>query len=206
MAGPSQVTSTAPPSEDHPSPEALKTAGDIPIFDAQGNQAPFKSLYESPGEGDVLTMIIFIRHFYCSACQAYVTALSQTIPANDKKKIIIIGCGSHTLIPNYATETHCPYPIFAEPTQKLHATLGLARTLAPGKKPEYLKDAGMLGLIKKSVVQGLTWGGAFKGGDIQQVGGEFLFVGGECVWCHRMKTTADHVEVSELKKVMGIEE
>lgn len=74
-----QVPSTAPLSEDRPSPDSLSTAGDIPIFDAEGNSIPFRSLYEVkmseegiPGvAGDVLTMIVFIRHFYCSFCQAY---------------------------------------------------------------------------------------------------------------------------------------
>ena len=73
-----QVPSTAPPSEDRPSLDALATAGDILIFDAEGNSVPFRSLYEVKRDeegapevaGNVLTMIVFIRHFYCSVCQA----------------------------------------------------------------------------------------------------------------------------------------
>ena len=79
----------------------------------------------------------------------------------------------------------------------------MTKTLAGGDKPKFLEGKGFLGLVGKSIGQALTWGGAFKGGDIQQVGGEFLFVGGECVWCHRMKTVRDHIEVEELMKVMG---
>lgn len=73
-----QVPSTAALSDDRPSPDALATAGDISVFDAVGNPVPFRSLYEVKKteegvlevSGDVLTMIIFIRHFYCSVCQA----------------------------------------------------------------------------------------------------------------------------------------
>lgn len=51
------------------------------------------------------------------------------------------------------------------------------------------------------------------GGDWMQVGGEFLFVreketGDEewrCEWAHRMRTTRDHAEVGELKKLLGIQ-
>lgn len=49
-----------------------------------------------------------------------------------------------------------------------------------------------------------------KGGDSWQVGGEFLFVkkgeNWEVEWCHRMKTTRDHTEMGELKKVLGVKE
>ena len=79
MAGLPQVPSSAPPSEDRPSPEAIAAAGEIIILDAEGNKIPFNSLYgvkkndDGTPEvaGDVLTTVIFIRHFYCSVCQAY---------------------------------------------------------------------------------------------------------------------------------------
>jgi len=215
MAGLPQVPSTAPPSEDRPSPDALAAAGDVPIFDAEGRQVPFRSLYEvkkneegvSEMPGDVLTMIIFIRHFYCSTCQSYVIAISSTIPVNTpNRRVVLIGCGSPTLISKYVSDTGCPFPIYAEPTQKLYSTLGMVKTLNYGEKPKYLSAQGPLGLIKKSVVQVCTWGAPLQGGDIQQVGGEFLFVNGEVGWCHRMKTVRDHVELDELKLVMGLVE
>ena len=80
----------------------------------------------------------------------------------------------------------------------------MARTLAPGEKPRYIKESAFAG-IKRSIMQGFSWGGMLKGGDIQQVGGEFLFVGGDCVWVHRMKNVRDHLELEELRRVMGIE-
>lgn len=80
MAGLPQVPSSAPPSEDRPSPGAIAAAGEITILDAKGNKIPFNSLYEVKKNedgtpevaGDILTTVIFIRHFYCSVCQAYV--------------------------------------------------------------------------------------------------------------------------------------
>lgn len=80
----------------------------------------------------------------------------------------------------------------------------MLKTLTLGEKPKYLADQGPFELLKKSVVQVCKWGSPLQGGDIQQVGGEFLFVNGEVGWCHRMKTTRDHIEVESLKQVMGL--
>ena len=72
MAGLPQVPTTAPPSEDRPAPDALQTAGEIPIYDADGKEFLFRELYElkENAPSDELLMVIFIRHFYCSSCQA----------------------------------------------------------------------------------------------------------------------------------------
>lgn len=81
----------------------------------------------------------------------------------------------------------------------------------------------------------LKGGMVFQGGDYQQVGGEFLFesvnmstpisspdVGDEnkqiganaasgyaeekkITWCHRMRNTRDHVEIPELREVLGLD-
>jgi len=78
------------------------------------------------------------------------------------------------------------------------------------KKPEYVKQSMFTGVMT-SVFDALKTGRkATKGGDWWQVGGEFLFVkegdGWKIEWCHRMKTTRDHTEMPELKKVLGISE
>ncbi|KAF8429227.1 AhpC/TSA antioxidant enzyme-domain-containing protein [Tirmania nivea] len=212
MAGLPQVPSSAPPSEDRPSPEAIAAAGETTILDAEGNKVPFNSLYEVKKNeegapevvGDVLTAVIFIRHFYCGACQAYVRSLAQTTLTN--RKLIIIGCGNPVLIPKYSSDTSCPFPIYAEPTGKLYSILGMTKTLQQGKMPKYMEGQGVISSTLKGIWHALSWGSPLSGGNISQVGGEFLFVNGEVGWCHRMKTTMDHVEVEDLKKVMGLSE
>jgi len=82
----------------------------------------------------------------------------------------------------------------------------MTRTLQQGKVPKYLEGHGMISGALKGIWHALSWGMPFSGGNISQVGGEFLFVNGEVRWCHRMKTTMDHVEVEDLKKVMGLRE
>jgi hypothetical protein len=45
-----------------------------------------------------------------------------------------------------------------------------------------------------------------KGGNIFQIGGEFLFEEGEVVWCHRMKNYRNHAEVNVIRKVLELDD
>ena len=120
--------------------------------------------------------------------------------------ICIIGCGQPDLIPMYARETECPYPIYADPSKKLYAQLGMIRTLNLGPKaPQYMQYS-LPSAVIRSIYQGLKTGrGAFKGGDYWQVGGEFIFDDGEVTWCHRMKNTRDHAEIPEMRRQLGLD-
>lgn len=103
----------------------------------------------------------------------------------------------------------------------------MVRTLSLGHKdPEYIRHSLVAGMMK-SVVQGvkrLGEGDAFRGGDMRQIGGEFVFetTGGECdsshrernnnntadvkvTWCHRMKNTRDHAEIQVIRRMLGID-
>ncbi|KAF2102452.1 hypothetical protein NA57DRAFT_7658, partial [Rhizodiscina lignyota] len=199
-----------------PTADVLKKCAELPVYDADGKQHSFKSLVEGDGSGSK-HMVIFIRHFFCGICQEYVRTLassfsSSTLPPSTA--LTIIGCGSPDLISNYTAATSSAYKIYCDPKAKLYSTLGMQRRLQMGpKKPDYIQNSMWIASLK-SVVQGLTWRGgrgALKGGDFSQNGGEFWFVRGEegpldgwnVEWCHRMRNTRDHVEVAELKKVMG---
>jgi hypothetical protein len=104
----------------------------------------------------------------------------------------------------YADATACPYPIYAEPSRKLYDGLGMIKTLEMGPKPEYLKS-GVLTNALVSIKQALGTGSSMlKGGNMSQVGGDFLFEDGQAKWCHRMKNTRDHASMSELRKVIGL--
>ncbi len=73
------------------------------------------------------------------------------------------------------------------------------------KNPEYMHDGVMVNAVK-SIFQELRAGrNMLKGGDMYQVGGEFLFENGKVTWCHRMRNTRDHAEVTELRVVMGLD-
>lgn len=120
--------------------------------------------------------------------------------------IHIVGCGQPELIPMYARETKCPYPIYADPSKKLYSELGMIRTLSLGPKaPQYMQYS-LPSAVIRAIYQGLKAGlSAFKGGDYFQVGGEFIFDDGGVTWCHRMKNTRDHAEVPELRRQLGLD-
>lgn len=157
--------------------------------------------------------------------------------------IAVIGCGAPELINSYISETHCPFPVYADPTKVLYNELGMVRTLAMGNRPAYMQHKSVAQTVVSGIVQGLKQvksGLVLKMGDQRQVGGEFLFEPAslsvdspiptpsdeektidldektgprdddkseekKVTWCHRMRTTRDHVEIPELMEVLGLD-
>jgi len=132
----------------------------------------------------------------------------------------------------YAEVTNCVFPIYTDPSRKLFDSLGMIKTLQLGARPTYTRKS-MTSTVVTGVLQGLKQvksGLATKSGDQRQVGGEFLFEPVDVVnsptptvpsgdetkddeygleektikWCHRMKSTRDHTEIPELKKLLGL--
>ncbi|KAL8952761.1 MAG: hypothetical protein Q9222_001346 [Ikaeria aurantiellina] len=195
-----------------PSRKDLDKVAELPVLDSNGKPHPFKSLCKSSSSGNPRTLIIFIRHFFCGNCQEYLRSLSSSVTPDVLKsispptKIVIIGCGQPDMIPMYIRETECPYPIYADPSKKLYAQLGMTRTLSLGSKsPEYMQYS-LPSAVVRAIYQGLKAGrGALKGGDYWQVGGEFMFEDGQVTWCHRMTNTRDHAEIPALRNQLGLD-
>ncbi|KAJ4396571.1 hypothetical protein N0V93_000791 [Gnomoniopsis smithogilvyi] len=165
-----------------PSPEVIRRIGDYIVLDRHGKTHTFKSLYTGRNVARRV-LIIFVRHFFCGNCQEYLRSLSASINAESllglpiSTFIAVIGCGDPALIDMYASETDCPYPIYADPTRKLYQELGMVKTLALGQRPAYMNKS-LLKSSLDSIVQGVKQiksGLAIKGGDQRQIGGEFLF-------------------------------
>jgi hypothetical protein len=233
---------------------------------------PFGRLYHQATAQHTRQLIIFIRHFYCGACQAYLKAISDNITMQEyfsiptPTSIVVIGCGHPELIPFYKLKTGCPFPIYAEPTRALFKRLGMVLSVNIGmKRPEYMKDispvawaADQLTTIRKGVkarqaelnkskmeaserrkrqaaldndvaqldameeqqttdaMTAASLNGedkisirkrdVVKGGNVFQIGGEFLFEEGEVVWCHRMKNYRNHAEVSVIRRMLELDD
>jgi len=255
-----------------PDRATLAAAYNIPIYAADGSPMPFGQLYHQATAQHTRQLIIFIRHFYCGACQAYLKAISDNITMQEyfsiptPTSIVVIGCGHPELIPFYKLKTGCPFPIYAEPTRALFKRLGMVLSVNIGmKRPEYMKDispvawaAGQLTTIRRGVkarqaelnkskmeaserrkrqaqldnevaqleaieeaqsadsMTASSFGGedklairkrdVVKGGNIFQIGGEFLFEEGEVVWCHRMKNYRNHAEVSVIRRMLELDD
>ncbi|KAJ5748332.1 uncharacterized protein N7511_010028 [Penicillium nucicola] len=214
-SAPDQVN---PATDELPSIEVQRKVENHTVFDRTGKAVPFQSIYNGP---DVArrVLVIFVRHFFCGSCQEFLRALSKAVTPESlshlsvSTSIVIIGCGDPGLIDSYATETGCPFPMFSDPTRKLFDDLELVTSLALGPRPEYIRK-NMVQIVVESMMQGMKHvfsGLATKGGDPRQIGGEFLFeVKGdgatkEVTWCHRMTTTRDHTEISELLRIIDLD-
>lgn len=265
-----------PITDECPDRATLAAAYNIPIYAADGTAMPFGQIYHPATATHTRQLVIFIRHFYCGACQAYLKALSDNITMQEyfsiptPTSIIVIGCGHPELIPFYKLKTGCPFPIYAEPSRALFKRLGMVLSVNIGmKRPEYMKDispvawaAGQITTIQKGVkmrqaelnkskleaserrrrqaeidkdvarleqleaqeeersitTSSIGSGGrgedklvirkrdVVKGGNIFQIGGEFLFEEGEVVWCHRMKNYRNHAEVDVIRKVLELDD
>ncbi|KAJ5724183.1 hypothetical protein N7488_002218 [Penicillium malachiteum] len=200
-----EAKNKAVPSNELPSIKSLQKCKEFTVLDKKGEAHTFQSLYD--GESTRI-LIIFIRHFFCGAITP---SDLETLP--NPPSIIIIGCGDPGLIDFYATETKCPYPIYADPERKLYKELGMFSNYGMGARPEYFRRS-MLRVIGDSMIQTLKHFGTglmMKGGESSQNGGEFIFeavAGSEeksLTWCHRMTNTRDHLGMEELKQVLDPE-
>ncbi|KAI3391957.1 hypothetical protein diail_6395 [Diaporthe ilicicola] len=165
-----------------PSAETIRRIENYIVLDRHGKTHTFRSLYTGRSVARRV-LLIFVRHFFCGNCQEYLRSLSASITAESLLQlpiptfIAVVGCGDPHLIDMYASETGCPFPIYADPTRKLYQELGMVKTLALGSRPAYMNKS-ILKSSLDSIVQGVKQikkGLVLKAGDQRQIGGEFLF-------------------------------
>ncbi|UJR10831.1 hypothetical protein I4U23_015018 [Adineta vaga] len=185
----------------------------LSVLDSDGISHSFSSLYTTDGQ-DQQILFIFIRHFFCGSCKEYISGISSEIDgitpqelSKSNKHLIIIGCGQPNLIEQYRKDTKCPFAMYADPTQRLYDAFGMIRTLSLAeKKPDYIKSSFLVNVAKSAVCQISSGTSMFQGGDIRQIGGEYLInERGEILWSHNMTNTQDHVEIKELRKILGFD-
>ena len=214
-----ELASTA--SDECPDRATLAAVYDLPLFQADGTQQPFGSLFDPTYALHPRQLVIFIRHFYCGACQAYLQAISRSITKEDYFRIpvptslFVVGCGQPDLIPVYKRITGCPFPIFADPSRLLFKKLGMNISLNIGaSRPDYMREtsapawaAGQVTTIRERLkAEEIRKRDIIRGGNPMQIGGEFLFDEGEVVWCHRMRNYRNHAEVKVLRQLLELDE
>ena len=106
-------------------------------------------------------------------CQEYLRLLSESITPDSLLSlpvptfIAIVGCGSPTLIKQYAEQTNCPFPLYTDPTRNLYKELNMTSTLTMGPRPDYDRK-GTFATVVSSMwnnVKMIPTGKAFSGGD-----------------------------------------
>ncbi|KAI9374454.1 AhpC/TSA antioxidant enzyme-domain-containing protein [Aspergillus egyptiacus] len=198
------------------SAETLQKAARHTVFDREGRELPFETLYSGPNAAH-RTLIVFVRHFFCGSCQEYLRTMKETITPDYlsclpvSTSVAVVGCGESGLIDHYARETGCPYPIYCDPSRKLYDDLGMINTWEIGSSPAYVRKS-LTRIILDSLwqmVKLLPSGLVLSGGPGAQVGGEFLFErsghGGQTrvTWCHRMERAWGHTEVPVVTEILS---
>jgi len=188
--------------------DILAEVSKLEVFDVDGKKVCFGSLYQSQK-----TIVVFIRHFFCGACQQYTVALasiSQEALEQADTNIIIIGCGEWQPIRHYLETTGFHGQIYADPTRKLYHTLGMITNLdiTPQGVPRksYLQYSVFVNALRS------TWMGPVKNplligkqGHLSQLGGDFILgPGNQCSYASRMQHTEDHAEVADLLQAAGV--
>ncbi|KII85110.1 hypothetical protein PLICRDRAFT_145799 [Plicaturopsis crispa FD-325 SS-3] len=192
-----------------PSTEALERAAELLVVAESGVRVPFGDLWRGQK-----TVVIFIRHFWCPLCQDYMTSISKNVdPAVLKEKgmsLVIISNGSHGMIKKYRQIFRTPFAVFTDPSMQVYSALGMTlRTVNPGPNSErggYVHhgfSSGIAMVVLNALKVGMpVWE---KGGDVSQLGGEFVLGPGlTCSYAHRMTTTRSHAPIVQVLAAAGV--
>ncbi|WWD01530.1 hypothetical protein V866_008475 [Kwoniella sp. B9012] len=192
--------------------EEIQQACNVELVDKDGTKQTFGDLIKGKR-----VVLIFIRHFWCTNCQAYTYQFGKSIPPSslpEGTEAFIIGCGTSSPIPSYLTRTSSPYPIYSCPSLDLHKLFNFGRTLRGsnnGEKKTYMSELGggfnrtWLSL-KHNLLKTPGHGLESVRGPNNQNGGEVIIEkDGTCSYIHRMQNTEDHTDLEDLAKIIGAE-
>ncbi|KAF9793154.1 AhpC/TSA antioxidant enzyme-domain-containing protein [Thelephora terrestris] len=192
---------------DIPTSENIATVSKLEVRDEKGKAVTFGSLFENQK-----TMVIFIRHFFCGSCQAYISQLASITPeafANIGVRLVVIGCGEPDVIPFYKETTGFKGDIYADSSRETFRALdfkvNLEITPKGEEKKSYLPNSRFVNVMAstwRAVTHPKNIG---RQGNISQLGGDFVFgPGPQCSFAHRMQHTEDHIEIAELIQLLGL--
>lgn len=185
----------------------------IPVWDKDGHKVAFGKLFE-----DQVTIVIFIRHFWCPMCQDYMKSIVKELEpgrlAQSRVKLIVIGCGDPAMIKSYNDKiVKSPFEMYTDPKLILFTALGMTLKSTDGgpeeRKGKYIKHGtfmGTLNVIGRALMSMTPGVLVKKGGDIKQLGGEFILGPGlRCRFAHRMSTTRNHTAIREVVINAGVQ-
>ncbi|KAI0267857.1 AhpC/TSA antioxidant enzyme-domain-containing protein [Gloeopeniophorella convolvens] len=195
-------------------------AARMPLVRENGVRVLFGELWRAQR-----TAVFFIRHFWCPLCQDYLASLMRDVDhaalARAGVRVVVIGCGSYSLIRPYRQIFHLPYELLVDASsgQALYRALGMGRLArgnnggggagagtGAGKPGAYVRHGAVSGLamvVGHALRVGMPpWE---RGGDATQLGGEFVFGPGlSCTYAHRMQSAAGHAPVVDVLAAAGV--
>lgn len=193
-----------------PTPKQLTDAASCVVIAENGIRVHFGDLFK-----EKKTIVIFIRHFWCSLCQDYMFSLSSTVDPKLLKQadvnLVVIGNGSFSMIKSYRQIFRTPFAVYTDPSMRLHNALGMmslrkAGPKSPTKRGSYVRHGKVNGLAMV-VANALRTGMPIweKGGDPSQLGGEFVFGPGlTATFAHRMPNAGCHAPILRVLAAAGV--
>ena len=138
-------------------------------------------------------------------------------------RVIVVGLGQVAPMKAYIETTHSQYPLYTNPNLELYKLFGFVARLAaskPGEEKEYEKDLGststrLWNALKSGPMRNIRHANSV--GPFAQNGGELildkgeprseveLMADGSVLYFHRMQHTADHTELTDIAKHLGVE-
>ncbi|PCH42317.1 hypothetical protein WOLCODRAFT_120333 [Wolfiporia cocos MD-104 SS10] len=192
-----------------PTKEQIRHASSLVVVQQNGVRKQFGDLFTNRK-----TIVIFIRHFWCPADQDYMYSIAKDLDFESLKQagigLVIIGLGSPAMIKSYKQIFRMPFEVYTDPTLRLHSVLGMTRRSQDlgndVEKGEYIRHGALSGLamvVRNAIRVGMpVWE---KGGDVSQLGGEFVLGPGySCSYTHRMRTARSHVPILHVLALAGV--
>lgn len=104
-------------------------------------------------------------------------------------------------------ETSDAYPLYSDPSGKIHEKLSMKRTYEGFTEPPSYSYSSFPGAIFKDLQQRWKrgWSG-LKGGPIDQQGGEWIFERGKLKYAHRMQKVNDHLTADRLVAILKLDQ
>lgn len=111
-----------------PSARTLWEASQKTVTDDEGRKVAFGDLFPSYDGGAQKTVMVFVRHFWCGACQNYMEfSLSNVDPEIVRQhniRVVLIGCGSWKAIKAYKALFNCQYEMYTDRSRKIYKLMG----------------------------------------------------------------------------------
>ncbi|KAI9638601.1 uncharacterized protein MKK02DRAFT_42999 [Dioszegia hungarica] len=190
-------------------PDQLDVLYSAEVFDEDGQSHQLDRITQGKR-----VLLVFIRHFWCPSCRAYIKHLSNCIPPESLPPgtcIIIIANGQYQPISAYRQATHTPYAIYAHPSLVIHKALDFRAPISiiphplEGSKAYEAGVGGRWRMFWTAVTEGLMVAPLHltKVGPPGQHGGEVVLeADGTCSFIHRMEHGGDHTDLEELSDII----
>ncbi|KAF9528131.1 hypothetical protein CPB83DRAFT_854953 [Crepidotus variabilis] len=204
------TTINAPPHTSSIDETTIKKVAELKVLDSKKGEVRFGSLFE-----EQKTVVIFIRHFFCGSCQAYITQLCNLVSDEALEKagtrVVLVGSGETEAFDHFREMTGFKGNIYTNPSRDLFRAFGMTTTTQTTPAGETRKS--YLTSTKTQVVLNSLWDIAkkpylffAKTGNLSQNGGELILGPGlQCSFASIMQHSEDHTELVDLMRVAGVQ-